>query len=381
MNSRQLILGVDIRDLRIAKTGTKTYLEELCKEFKKLEDESLKVVFFDTFLPVYIGENKIKKLVEHIRYHVWKQLLLPIRAKFKGCDILFCTDNVVPLMHLGFKPIPVIHDAFFFENPEHYNRIWLWLFRTIAIPAAKRAPVVITVSNYSKERIAFFTGIPLQKIIPVYEGPKTFDYHIGVTQDNLLENFKITAKKYLLHVGVMDKRKNIPALIRAFKLLKSGGYQDIKLVLVGNSSSKKHANDYELIAQTIKKNHLEHDIVFTGYLNDSQLQKIYQHALLYVFPSINEGFGVPVLEAFNQKIPVLVSNNTSLTEVGGDAVVSFNPFSDEDIYLKIKQLIDEDILREELILKGTERLKLFSWRKAAVQLINIFKDVPTKQLS
>src|SRR6187402_1617718 len=103
---KPLTIGVDIRDLQTAKTGTKTYLEEVCAQFKTLESDDIRFHFFDTSLQVYSGSNKILKWIEHIRYQLWKQLVLPIKAAVNRCDIVFCTDNFVPIIHLGYKTIP-----------------------------------------------------------------------------------------------------------------------------------------------------------------------------------------------------------------------------------------------------------------------------------
>jgi glycosyltransferase involved in cell wall biosynthesis len=369
----KLIIGVDIRDLRIAKTGTKTYLEELCKEFRNFENEQYGFHFFDTPIPVYTGENKLLKLIEHLRYQFWKQISLPIKAWSKACDILFCTDNVVPYIHLGYETVPVFHDAFFFENPDHYNPIWLWLLKNTALPAARRSMAVITPTSYAKKRIIHFTGLPAEKLTTIYEGPKTFPQVTDEGAENLLLQLNLENKKYLLHVGVMSKRKNIPALIRAFYLLKRSGYTELKLVLTGNTVSKKHSDDYQEIQNTITKYALEQEVIFTGYLNDQELGHIYNQAMLYVFPSVNEGFGIPLLEAFHHRIPVLVANNTCLPEVGGNAVIPFDPFCDEDMFEKLKMVIDDPELQQKLIGKGEERLKMFSWNNTARELLRVFE--------
>ncbi len=373
--SKKLVVGVDIRDLKIAKTGTKTYLEEICIAFKKAENESLRFHFIDTSIPIYEGENKILKLIEHIRFQIWKQLVLPIKAWIKGCNVVFCTDNFVPYLHLGFKTVPVFHDAFFYEDPEHYNRIYLWLYRQTAIPAAKRSAVIITPTEYAKKRIVHFTGLSAEKLIPIFEGPKTFTSSGVPSNDTILEKFGLGSKSYILHVGVMSKRKNIPALIRAFSKLKSSGYAELKLVLAGRIDPKKHSDDYPAIIETIKNCKLEHEVIFTGYLTTPELGQLYQHSLMYVFPSLNEGFGIPILEAFYHKTPVLVANNTCLPEVGAYAAINFNPYSDQDIYEKIKSLIDSPELQNELIKKGQERLKIFSWDNTAKKLIETFNAI------
>jgi len=370
---KPLTIGIDVRDLRIAKTGTKTYLEELCKEFKKMNSDSLHFHFLDTAIPVYTGNKKFFTLLEHLRYQVWKQLVLPFKAFSKNCDIVFCTDNIVPLIHLGYKTIPVFHDAFFFETPENYGRLWLWLYKKTALPAAHKSPFIITPTAYAKKQIHHFTNIPEDKLIVVYEGPKALNTADDNDASQLLRSFSIARDNYILHVGSMYKRKNIPALIHAFGQIKKAGYPELKLVLAGPFNSVKVDNDHQLIIDAVKSTKLEEQIVITGYLPDHDLARLYKNALMYVFPSINEGFGIPVLEAFKYDLPVLVANNSCLPEVGGDAVLQFDPFNIDDIAKKMQTVLDNTLLRQEMIVKGRKRLSLFSWHKTAAELIEVFK--------
>lgn len=368
---KPLTIAIDVRDLRVAKTGTRTYLQELCNEFKKIDNDELRFHFIDTNIPVYTGSNKILKLIEHARHLLWKQLMLPLKAFSKNCDIVFCSDSIVPIIHLGYKTIPVFHDAFLFETPENYGKLWLWLYKKTAIPAANRSPFVITPTHYAKKQIGFFIQIPADKLVVILEGPKMLG---KANNDNTaLQSFSLTPGNYLLHVGSMFKRKNIPALIYAFGKLKSQGYNNLKLVLAGPTPQNKHENDYKLILDAIENTNLKDEIIITGYLPDEALGLLYKNALLYVFPSINEGFGIPVLEAFEHDLPVLVSNNTCLPEVGGDAVLQFDPFDTNDMFIKIKTVLDNAELRKEMVKKGRERLKDFSWQLTALQIVEVFK--------
>ena len=197
-----LTIAVDIRDLRVAKTGTKTYLEEICKEFNAISSPDVKFHFIDSVLPIYSGTNKLLKWFEHLNYQVWKQVTLPLKAWFCKCDIVFCTDNFAPLVKLGYKTIPVFHDAFFFETPENYGKLWLWLYKKTALPAAKSSPFVITPTFYAKKQIARYTAIPKEKLKVVYEGPKSFSAsHLksSSNQQSILQQFSLEKSEYLFH--------------------------------------------------------------------------------------------------------------------------------------------------------------------------------------
>lgn len=368
--SQKIRVGLDIRDLRIAKTGSRTYLEEIYNQFKS-DKYDCEFVFFDTSFPVYTGRYKLLKLIEHIRFIYWKQIVLPIKANINKCDILFCTDYFVPYFTPGFKAIPVFYDAFFFEYSSHYNSQWLKLFKWLGVNAAKKAPVIITITEYTRNRISHFTGIDLQKIKAIHLAPKKMA--VTEPEHGYTPTFHIPTSKFILHVGTLEKRKNLVRLIEAFKLLQLAGHNDYSLILVGQPSPKMDMDDSEAIQEAINRLDLKSYVLTPGYASDNDLAYFYKHAEMYAFPSINEGFGLPVLEAFHHRLPVIVSDNTCLPEVGGDAVLCFDPFNVEDISNKMRTLIEDNELRSELIRKGSERLKLFSWEKNAEELIKTFK--------
>nr|WP_294794100.1 glycosyltransferase family 1 protein [uncultured Mucilaginibacter sp.] len=377
---KPLTIGVDIRDLKKAKTGIKTYLEELCREFKTMNSDELHFYFLDTNLPIYTGPNKLLKWTEHFRYQLWKQLVLPIKAWSKKCDIVFCVDNCVPYIHLNYITIHAIHDAFCYESPEHYGKLWLWLYKTTAAPGARRSPRVITATSYGKKQVAHFMKLDPDKLIVVHDGPKRMNYNTKVEKavDNITDLFPVSPKNYILHVGAMYKRKNLVALVNAFARIKKDRYPDLKLVLAGSLSTNKFDNDYDLILERIEKHGLKDDVIITGYLTDPQVGQLYENALLYVFPSLNEGFGLPVLEAFEHDVPTLVSNNTCLPEVGGDAVIAFDPYNEKDMADKIQMVLSSAELRSDMIKKGRERLKKFSWQATAQQIVDVFKVASLK---
>ena len=368
--AKTIRVGLDIRDLKIAKTGAKTYLEEVYKEFQKGRP-GFKFVFFDTSIPVYTGRNKALKLVEQVRFLLWKQIILPLKAFVTGCDIVFCTDYFVPLINLNYKTIPVFHDAFFWEYTEHYNKLWLKTFTTLGVWAAKKSAYITTPTEYAKERVLHFLPVKSDKIIVVGEAPKT----LPETTTGSPVALDMKTGKYLLHIGTFEKRKNLLCLVEALNLLRLEGHTDYSLVLGGQISPKNDMDGSGELMNAITKYNLEDYVIMPGYISDQDLSWYYENADIYLFPSINEGFGLPILEAFKYQLPVIVANNTCLPEVGADAVLTFNPYDKADLVSKIKILINQPVLKAELINKGQERLQEFSWEKTANELLEIFKKV------
>jgi glycosyltransferase involved in cell wall biosynthesis len=373
MQQKKRIIGIDTRDLKIAKTGAHTYLSELCKTIQNNRaDLQFEYVFLDTRLPVYTGTNKIGKLWEQLNYLIWKQITLPFKSWQKGCSLVFCTDYFVPYMHLGFTTVPVFHDAFIWEYPTHYNTYWLGLFKTLGVSAAKKASAVVTVTSYAKDQIAKYSGIDAVNIVPIHIGPKSSIAESQLyTATNNYEH--LLNKKYILHVGTIEKRKNLSTLITAFEGLLQNNPQEINLVIVGQKSNKPTLQDDAIFEMVAASTLLKERVVFTGYLSDSETAVLYKHAGLYVFPSINEGFGIPILEAFAHRVPVLASNNSCLPEVAGNAAITFDPYNAVALSKLMADTLNDPALIQSLQQKGTERLAHFSWRKTLDALEAVFE--------
>jgi glycosyltransferase involved in cell wall biosynthesis len=367
--AKEIVVCIDTRDLRIAKTGARTYLEEICKELKK-GYPGFRFYFIDTFLPVYTGKYKIFKIIEHIRFFLWKQFSLPLICFLKGCDILYCTDYFLPLIKLNFKTAVAFYDAFFWEYAEQYNKLWLLLLQYFGVPAVRKANAIITLSEHSKKQIVHFVGVAADKIHAIHLAPKSSARKLSV-MDAPID----PSKKYILHIGVLEKRKNLINLIKAFDLLIKEGFNDYYLVLVGNRVAKSKIDDSENIHQLIADLALQEKVILPGFITDEQLAFYYKNAQLYTFVSINEGFGLPVLEAFQNDLPTIISNNSCLPEVGGNAVITCDPFDINDIKEKIKFVIQNPSIQKELIEKGRERLTLFSWEKTTKELLTVFAEI------
>ena len=371
MSMEIIKVAVDVRDLQISASGARSYLESVIIEFKK-EHPGFAFYFLDATTKAYTGNHFLLKLKEQLSYFLWKQFVLPYQAKQLGCRVLFCSDFMVPYFSLGIKTIPVFHDAFFWEYPEHYNKYWLLFFRNLGLAAAKKSAYVVTPTQYASNQLAKYTGINSNKIQVIGEAPKTIATLISQNETTAIVK-QILNLDYILHVGTLEKRKNLVALIQAFKIVRENGFPNLKLVLVGKASNKITLDDSSAIKDAIMQQQLTNEVILTDYLCDAEVQQLYQKAKLYVFPSINEGFGIPVLEAFKYQVPVVIANNTCLPEVAGQGAKSFNPFSVQDMANAIGSVLKDEPLRQSYIEKGNAQLQNFSWDKTAGALMQLFK--------
>jgi glycosyltransferase involved in cell wall biosynthesis len=360
---KTITIGLDTRDLKLATTGTKTYLTELINELKRSNDNSFKLVMFGSVWPPYWGNNLLGKVFEHVSFFIWKQITLPLKSFFSNVDVLICTDYYLPLIKLKAKHIVVFHDALFFDHPEYYNPIWLKWFKLIAVNGALKADAVVVPSQFSFERLSMHLPTLKSKMQVVYQGPKSNEIKSSLSDASKIAMDKIGDVPYILHVGGLEKRKNLPFLIKALKEIRKK--VDVKLLLVGRPNPKIFNNSHEEIMETIDSCGLQQEVFFTGYVPDNDLPMLYKNSILYIIPSTYEGFGIPILEAFQQEVPVAVANNSCLQEIGGDAVAVFSPFVEEELVHIAVELITKESTRNELIQKGKQRLKHFSWEASA----------------
>jgi len=360
---KNITIGLDTRDLKLATTGTKTYLTELINELKKKGDNRFSLVMFRSIWPPYWGNNVFGKIFEHLSFFIWKQITLPAKSFFFSVDVLICTDYYLPLIKLKAKHIVVFHDALFFDHPEYYNPVWLKWFNLLAINGALKADAVIVPSEFSLARLSVHLPSLTNKMQVVYQGPKSIMSNSMLSESSKRALEKIGNTPYILHVGGFEKRKNLPFLIKALKEIRKS--VDVKLLLVGRSIPKIFNNSYEEIMKTIDSCGLQQDVFFTGYVPDNDLPILYKNSILYIIPSTYEGFGIPVLEAFQQEVPVAVANNSCLQEIGGDAVALFSPFVEDELVQIAIELITNESARNEIIQRGKQRLKHFSWEASA----------------
>jgi len=374
-----LRIGINARYLQRHITGIERYTMELIKSMSEIDDIDRFMLFFNKHEKVpeitkspnfenYVSPFPTKMVFMRI---LWEELILYREIKKKKIDVFHGPSFVVPF----FKPkrckyVNTIHDLSWFYYPESFtffNRLFFKLFLPRSI---KNSDIVIADSRSTKKDIIKFFHAEPAKIKVVYLG---IDEDFSKSAENgvnegILRKYKIP-KEYILSIGSLLPRKNVVNMIKAFNGLKKKGLKE-KLVIIG-----REAWLYEQIFSVIKDLGIEEEVIFTGYVGDKDLPYLYSMAKLLLFPSLYEGFGLPILEAMACGCPVITSNVSSMPEVAGDATVLIDPKSVKEITAAMDSIINDRKLRSKLIKRGYEQAKKFSWKKTAEETLDIYNKV------
>jgi glycosyltransferase involved in cell wall biosynthesis len=326
-------------------------------QFKILCDRKFTEEYFD--FP-NVSKHKIFPALRHpVLYIFYMELVLPFFLRKHKPDLMLSMDGFLSLSS-GCKQVPVIYDINFEHKPEDIalkNRIY---FRFFFKRFARKAKRIATISAFSKEDISGYYKIDPSQIDNVSCGINSNFSSLNEEEVIAVRNKWTDGKPYFFFVGSMHPRKNIKRLIDGFNLFKEKTNSDFKLVLAGSLLWQK--TDIE---DSYSNSKYKNDIIFTGRLSDGDLQKVLGAAFALSFVPIFEGFGLPIVEAFQSGVPVICSNVTSMPEVAGDAALMVDPYNIESIANGMEQLFGDNELRNQLIAKGHIQKKLFSWSRTA----------------
>ena len=291
-----------------------------------------------------------------------------LAQKIPKCDIFWSPHYNVPLLPIKAKKrVVTIHDVFhlaFYNDLSLKQRIYAKL---VINQAVNRSDIILTDSIFSNNEILKYTGMKANHIVGCAIDFGKFRYLSVDNKFNTVSKKYKLPEKFLLFVGNVKPHKNIRNLLLALKSI-----PDIDLVVVGKKDGFITGDDE--IANLIKDTQeLKNRIYFTGYVEDDDIPAIYNLAKLFVFPSLYEGFGIPPLEAQACGCPVVCSNAASLPEACGDSVVYCDPYNIEDIAEKIKMVLEDEVLQNELRMKGFENIKRFSWEESARKIIEVIE--------
>jgi glycosyltransferase involved in cell wall biosynthesis len=316
----------------------------------------------------YVGENK-----NYVNYIPTKTALYSLKEQFdllncipKNTSLFWSPHYVIPLFYKG-KILVTVHDVFHLAKPEFVGGFHKKLYAKLMFKAvSKKADAIISVSDFTKKEFLKFVNGNQQNIYTVYNGINDFWIEFGGRDSNP------NPSPYIVYVGNVKPHKNLISLVKAFEKIKNEIPHN--LVIIGKKEGFI-TGDQEVIKYAER---LEDRIKFTGFVDNEILKQYIVNAHALVFPSLYEGFGLPPLEAMACGCPVIASNVASLPEVCGKAALYVDPYSPEDIAEKIKLLLSDYKLREELRRKGLERAKMFSWEKCAEKTIKVIEEVLAK---
>ena len=235
--------------------------------------------------------------------------------------------------------------------------------------------LVVTVSEFSRQDISDKVGIPLEKIRVIYNGLRKPHLHDGRVEQSLRQRYALSGR-FILNVGGIHERKNIPRLIRAFARLTDLGIYDGKLVITGRVSGTPYQEKMKRVCErAVSAAGMEELIVFTDYIFDQELDELFRMADFLIYPSLYEGFGIPVVEAMRSGLPVITSSSTALPEVAGGAALLTDPENAEDMTAKMQILLQSGDLQKELKEKGRARAMEFTWEKTSDQYLAIYREL------
>jgi glycosyltransferase involved in cell wall biosynthesis len=355
---------VDVYYFKAALSGIKTYIHEFNQASIKYGSKDIEYLFshdlekFKNNLIFINSKNRLVRWLFQFNYFIWKQIILPLKLIYFKADYLICPDYIAPKLTFKTKKIIVIHDSLFWDYPKNYSSLWRKYFLFLLELGINNKTKIVTTSNYSKtnlkDRLKTITTINY-----VYQSSEKSQIFNKKTISSLR-----LPKSYILHIGSFEERKDLLTLVKAFcDLKKNQSNKNLKLILAGAVIVNGNKKVYNKIKSFINNNNLDSDVIFPNFISNEDLSIYYKNALVYVFPSIDEGFGIPIIESFSYSTPVVCSNIPVFKEIGNDAVVYFEKGNFISLSEKIQELINSKELREKFVAKGEVQLKNFSRKK------------------
>jgi glycosyltransferase involved in cell wall biosynthesis len=368
-----LRIAIDARKLR--DYGIGTYVRNLLRHLSRVDHTTEYIVLChrsDCEIVDALGDNFRTVAESSPGYSVREQITVPRDLRRERAD-LFHSPHYVVSPFTPCKSVVTIHDCIHLRFPQYlpnrlayaYARSFMWL-------ATHQSNLILTVSEASKRDILEYFSVPPAKIQVIYNG---IDERFG--EPPLEEDVQRVRERYqldgpfILYAGNIKPHKNLGRLIEAFHILRnSPEFEPVKLVIIGDEISK-----YAALRHAVHRYKLHKHVRFFGFVPAGTLAILYRLAMVFVFPSLYEGFGLPPLEAMASGTPVITSNVSSLPEVVGDAAVLIDPLKTEAIADALRRVLNDSALREDLRQRGLERARHFSWDRSIRRVREIYGEV------
>lgn len=370
---------IDARMIIDYLTGIGRYSYNLIDELSRIDRTNQYILLVnDSSLASFIRDKSNFKLeiIKAKPMSILEQFVIPSVLKRKKADLFHAPSFVIPLK-LPCRSVITLHDLTHMVFPKEFRGIVQFYYQFIVKPAIKKAEVVITDSENSKKDIITLLNIPRKKVRVTYLAVDTKMKPVEKSVDILRKiktKYNIN-KKFILYHGNKKAHKNVLRLIEAFHKLCVERRLDYLLVITGKREIKSRETDFSQIEREVKRFGLDNKVIYTGYISEEDLPLLYNASDLFVYPSLYEGFGLPVLEAMACGIPVVTSNTSSLPEIVGDAGMLVNPYDVNAITGAIYKALTNSELRDQMSKKGLARAKRFSWEKCARETLKLYEGV------
>jgi len=324
--------------------------------------------------PIPFGLKRDAKIIQpqgisRFYQSYWRSMTLGSKISRDKLDVYHGLSNELPanIVHSETRKVVTIHDLIFMRYPELYKSVDREIYQQKFFEACLAADKIIAISEQTKVDIVSFFHIPEHKIEVIYQGCNPMFYVQKSKQEieNCLKKHKIP-EKYILSVGTLERRKNA---LHVLEGLKQSG-MDIPVVFVGKST-----NYVNVLQDYMHENDMRNQVIFRHNVPSSDLPAIYQAAKIFIYPSLFEGFGIPILEALNSGTPVITNKYGCFLEAGGDAAIYVNPNHPEEIGKSIHEIIESPEKAETMKQKGFKYAKKFSQEKIAKQLMDLYHSL------
>ncbi len=368
-------IGIEAqRIFRKNKHGMDYVVLQEIREIQKMDTENEYFVF------VKPGEDRCVESTANVHvveiacpsYPLWEQWALPHAARKAKVDILHCTSNTAPIW-CDIPLVLTLHDIIFLEPRDKQNKSLYqnmgWLYRRLDVPRIlDKCRRIITVSDFEKENIIAKLNIPRERMAMIYNGYN--DWFRPVEDLQGVCRKYIPEDGYFFFLGNTDPKKNTERTLVAYsKYLQQSAVK--RRLLMADL-------DHDYLNGIITRNGIENirnQIVMPGYIVNSDLPYIYNNAFAFLYTSLRESFGIPLLEGMACGTPVITSNTSSMPEIGGPDAILVNPENSDEIASMMLRLENDEVFYQRQKTIGLERAKLFSWRKTTEQLLEVYKSV------
>ena len=368
-------IGIEAqRIFRQNKHGMDYVVLQEIKELQKMDTENEYFIFVAPGPDRCVESSKNVHVVELNcpTYPLWEQWALPRAAKKAGVEMLHCTSNTAPIC-CDIPLVLTLHDIIFLEPRDKQNKSLYqnmgWLYRRLVVPRIlPKCKRIITVSNFEMENIISKLQIPRERMAMIYNGYNEWFKPVEDTE-NIYKKY-IDEQGYFFFLGNTDPKKNTERTLIAYSRYLEQSDRRRKLLMA--DIDRQYLNDI------ITRNHLENIremIVMPGYIVNTDLPYIYHSAFAFLYTSLRESFGIPLLEAMACGTPVITSNTSSMPEIGGQDAILVNPEKPEEIASKMLLLEKDEAYYSQQVDYGKERARLFSWHKTAEQLLRLYESV------